>query len=223
MRHAANLNRPQPCDAVGGFHVQSGHYRFRYLRSRSRNDVLAADGIRRKIRGSCFYRHAVNSRNARQSALERTSGSRSPGTILIRNAATAEPPRWIHRTAAFPPRRCLAAQKKARGGDPEGDRSQWCADRAAASIGRQDRPHPTLSLRPFWRAGDGVALPMNGSAAVSIVRDSMGSRHNFRRCRTLLSCTAPGSCNSRTWHRPGRYCRPGRLHTMDKNTLIALC
>ena len=51
---------------------------------------------------------------ARQSALERTSRSRSPGTILIRNAATAEPPRWIHRTAAFLPRRCLAARKKAR-------------------------------------------------------------------------------------------------------------
>jgi len=114
MRHAANLNRPQPCDAVGGFHVQSWHHRFRYFRRRSWNNVLVEDGIRRKIRGSRFYGHAVNSRNARQSALERTSGSRSPGTILIRNAATAEPPRWIHRTAAFPRAAALAARKKAR-------------------------------------------------------------------------------------------------------------
>ena len=149
MRHAANLNRPQPCDAVGGFHVQSGHYRFRYLRSRSRNDVLAADGIRRKIRGSCFYRHAVNSRNARQSALERTSGSRGPGTILIRNAATAEPPRWIHRTAAFPAPLLGCAEKSPRQARAEfhtmlttrvslkGDQCRWCAGRAIASIGRR--------------------------------------------------------------------------------------
>src|SRR5258707_1928893 len=72
---------------------------------------------------------------ARQSALERTSRSRSPGTILIRNAATAERPRWIHRTAAFPPRGCSGCSEKsprqgARAvrlgvdhpwGDPEGD------------------------------------------------------------------------------------------------------
>jgi hypothetical protein len=83
-----NLNRPQPCDAVGGFHVQNWHHRSGYLRCRSRNNVLAEDGIRRKIRRSCFYKHAGNSRNAQQSAPGRTSCSRSPGTILIRNAAT---------------------------------------------------------------------------------------------------------------------------------------
>jgi hypothetical protein len=38
--------------------------------------------------GSCFDRHAAHPRTTRQSALEGTSCPRSPGPILIRNAAT---------------------------------------------------------------------------------------------------------------------------------------
>jgi len=86
---------------------------------------------------------------ARQSALERTSRSRSPGTILIRNAATAEPPRWIHRTAAFPAPLLGCAEKSPRQARAEfhtmlttrvslkGDQCRWCAGRAIASIGRR--------------------------------------------------------------------------------------
>jgi len=57
------------------------------------------------------------------------------------------------------------------------------------------------------RAGDGAASSPNGVAAVSAAHDNTGSRRSFRRCRTVLSCIAANSCNSRTWHRP-QSCRP---------------
>ena len=75
------------------------------------------------------------------------------------------------------------------------------------------------SAEPFCRAGDGGASSLHDAAAAAAAHGNLGSRRSFRRCRTLLSCTAPNSCNNRTWHHLNHYRHRVRSRTMNAHYL----